>query len=113
MSILKPRNRLVNFRLTEEEFVYLREACLAQGARSISDFARSAVLRQADRSGAGLTSGGLTANASESPSTQSLAELQSMMVQLQARVGQLVEQVDSTRAPVAEPMLELVTEQLT
>ena len=108
MSILKPRNRLVNFRLTEEEFVYLREACLAQGARSISDFARSAVLRQADRSGTGLASGGLNANAGESPSTQSLAELQSMMMQLQARVGQLVEQVDSARAPVAEPILQLV-----
>ncbi len=113
MSILKPRNRLVNFRLTEEEFVYLREACLAQGARSISDFARSAVLRQADRSGAGLASGNLSVDTGESPSTQSLAELQSMMVQLQARVGQLVEQVDSTRVPVAEPILEMVTEQLT
>lgn len=99
MSILKPRNRLVNFRLTEEEFVYLREACLAQGARSISDFARSAVLRQADRSGT------LGASAGESPSTQSLADLQSMMMQLQARVGQLVEQVDAGRPPVAEPVI--------
>jgi len=85
MSILKPRNRLVNFRLTDEEFTYLKEACSAQGARSISDFARSAVLRQADRSGS-------NANA---PSTQSLAELQSMMVHLEARVGQLVQQVDA------------------
>ena len=99
MSILKPRNRLVNFRLMEEEFVYLREACLAQGARSISDFARSAVLRQADRSGAPGASAG------ESPSTQSLADLQSMMMQLQARVGQLVEQVDAGRPPVAEPVI--------
>ena len=114
MSILKPRNRLVNFRLTEEEFVYLRDACLAQGARSISDFARSAVLRQADRSGAGLAaSGSLSANTGESPSTQSLAELQSMMEQLQARVGQLVEKVDLVRAPAAEPIPELLTEQLT
>ncbi len=85
MSILKPRNRLVNFRLTDEEFTYLREACSAQGARSISDFARSAVLRQADRS----------SNSADHPSTQSLAELQSMMVQLETRVGQLVQQVDS------------------
>jgi hypothetical protein len=88
MSILKPRNRLVNFRLTEEEFVLLRDACMAQGARSISDFARSAVLRQADRSA-------ISKSASDFPSTQSLAELQSMMMQLQDRVGQLVQQVDA------------------
>ncbi len=87
MSILKPRNRLVNFRLTEEEFVYLREACVAQGARSISDFARSAVLRQADRP--------TPSPVLDGPSTQSLSELQSMMFQLEARVGQLVEQVDA------------------
>ena len=99
MSILKPRNRLVNFRLTEEEFVYLREACMAQGARSISGFARSAVLRQADKSG---TSVGTSTQ--DSPSTQSLAELQSMMMQLQTRVGQLVQQVDSVRPAIAEQL---------
>src|ERR1700754_3122277 len=94
MSILKPRNRLVNFRLTEEEFVLLRDACMAQGARSISDFARSAVLRQADRSAFSKP-----ASDFDVPATQSLAELQSMMVQLQDRVGQLVQQVDAV-APV-------------
>ena len=49
MSVLKPRNRLINFRLTEEEFEKLRDACRHQGARSISDFARSAVMTQAER----------------------------------------------------------------
>ena len=90
MSILKPRNRLVNFRLTDEEFIYLRDACLAQGARSISDFARGAVLRQADRSAP--TPPNPTV---DGPSTQSLAELQSAFFQLEARVGKLVQQVDS------------------
>lgn len=56
MSVLKPRNRLINFRLTEEEFVSLRDACRNQGARSISDFARSAVMTQAEHpSGAAET----------------------------------------------------------
>ena len=45
MAVTKPRNRLVNFRLTEEEFQSLRTASSESGARSISDFARSAVLR--------------------------------------------------------------------
>ncbi|MBI2686053.1 MAG: hypothetical protein HYX27_07035 [Acidobacteria bacterium] len=44
MAITKPRNRLVNFRVSEDEFNSLREASESGGARSISDFARCAVL---------------------------------------------------------------------
>jgi hypothetical protein len=44
MSVLRPRNRLVNFRLTEEEYENLKAVCSVKGARSISDFARSAVM---------------------------------------------------------------------
>lgn len=51
MAVTKPRNRLVNFRVSEEEFQNLREACLSGGARSISDFARSAVLNTFGSSG--------------------------------------------------------------
>lgn len=53
MSVLKPRNRLVNFRLSEEEFASLQAACRASGARSLSDFARSAVLASMERVGEG------------------------------------------------------------
>jgi hypothetical protein len=45
MSVLNPRNRLVNFRLSEEEFEKLKAASVRYGARSISEFARGAVLR--------------------------------------------------------------------
>jgi len=45
MPVFKPRNRLVNFRLSEEELEKLRASCSLYGARSLSDFARSAVLR--------------------------------------------------------------------
>ncbi len=45
MAVLKPRTKLVNFRLSEEEFQNLRQASEQLGARSISDFARSAVLK--------------------------------------------------------------------
>ena len=48
MSVLNPRNRLVNFRLSEIEFEKLKAACSRQGARSISDFARTSVLRNLD-----------------------------------------------------------------
>lgn len=43
MAVLKPRNRMVNFRLSEAEYEELRNYCLSRGARSLSDFARSAV----------------------------------------------------------------------
>jgi hypothetical protein len=45
MGVLKPRKRLVNFRLTQEEYERLAAVCAQKGAPSISDFARSAILR--------------------------------------------------------------------
>lgn len=44
MAIYSPRTRLVNFRLSEDEYQTLKEAAIRQGARSISDFARGAIL---------------------------------------------------------------------
>lgn len=44
MPVYHPRTRLVNFRLSEEEFEVLQQTCARSGARSISDFARAAVL---------------------------------------------------------------------
>ena len=62
MTVIKPRTRLVNFRLTEEEYQHLTAACSLRGSRSLSDFARSAVLRLADSPGqsAGYLPGRLT-----------------------------------------------------
>jgi hypothetical protein len=45
MVSLKPRNRLVNFRLTEEEYGKLAAVCAQKGSPSISDFTRAAILR--------------------------------------------------------------------
>ncbi len=47
MPVRNPRNRLVNFRVNVEEYESLRAACAINGARSISDFARLAVLGRA------------------------------------------------------------------
>ena len=43
MSVLKPRNRLVYFRVSEDEFQRFNHICESTGARSISDLARSAM----------------------------------------------------------------------
>jgi hypothetical protein len=55
MLVAKPRTRLVYFRVSEEEFQQFASMCQgAEGARSISDLARSAVARLiADKNGKG------------------------------------------------------------
>ena len=45
MAVLKPRERLVYFRITEDEFHRFVSVCEQEGARSVSDLARSAVQR--------------------------------------------------------------------
>jgi len=45
VAVLKPRERLVYFRITEDEFHLFASVCEQEGARSISDLARSAVQR--------------------------------------------------------------------
>lgn len=43
MPVLRPRNRIVYFRVSEDEFRQVNRVCQATGARSISDLARSAM----------------------------------------------------------------------
>ena len=44
MAITKPRNRTLIFRLSEDEYSALQAASSAQGARSLSEFAREHLL---------------------------------------------------------------------
>lgn len=48
MSVLKRRNRVVYFRVSEEEFEQYTQLCITQGAFSISDLARSAMRQMLD-----------------------------------------------------------------
>lgn len=45
MAVLKPRERLVYFRVSEDEFRQFVSVCEEAGARSVSDLARNAVQR--------------------------------------------------------------------
>ena len=45
MSVLKRRSRMVSFRLSEDEYIGLKNLCINEGARSVSDLARDAVSR--------------------------------------------------------------------
>jgi hypothetical protein len=43
MAVLRKRNKLVSFRLSEQEYEALQNISVSEGARSISDFARAAL----------------------------------------------------------------------
>lgn len=43
MTVLKPRTRMISVRLSQEEYLALRDICSITGARSVSDVTRDAV----------------------------------------------------------------------
>lgn len=45
MSVYKRKSRMISFRISDEEYEQLRKISLSQGARSVSDYARSALIR--------------------------------------------------------------------
>ena len=61
MTILKRRDRLVVFRLSQDEYDGLRAACAKQGAASISAFARSELMKSLERDRLSGVSGQLSA----------------------------------------------------
>ncbi len=88
MSVLKPRTRLVNFRLSEEEFDSLKTACQNSGARSLSDFARSAVLLSMER----VEEGGVVRG---EQSLGPLARLSRSVETLEGRIDQILSALGS------------------
>src|SRR5438552_697483 len=84
MPVFRPRNRLVNFRLSEDEFEKVRASCSLYGARSLSDFARSAVLRS-------VANGPSAVETLESPAMPVEARMlqDSKVNQLDRKVGEL------------------------
>lgn len=96
MSVINPRNRLVNFRLSEAEFEHLRTACQAMGARSISDFARSAVLEKMSQHDAGATDMG----------NKRVVQLDHKVAELETRVSQLLSLVSATGTSVTPEQVE-------
>lgn len=43
MTVFKPRSRMISIRLSDEEYSGLKRLCIAKGARSVSDLARTAM----------------------------------------------------------------------
>jgi hypothetical protein len=77
MAILKRRDRIVLFRLSQDEYERLRAACEEDGAASISAFARSEILKVID-------------SERRSPVSQQLSSLQSSVELITQRLEAIV-----------------------
>lgn len=74
----KPRNRVVVFRLSQDEYRSLQEACHRAGARNLSDYTRSEVLVCLD---AGVRGG---------PLARRFASLEERMAAIQFQLNKLL-----------------------
>lgn len=96
MAVLKSRSRLVTFRLSTDEYEDLKKACIDEGARSISDFARAAVLHRAQ-----------TRNSTKASLGDDLATLSSRLEELDGALkdlsGRIARVLGSAREPDHEP----------
>lgn len=87
MPVFNPRNRLVNFRLSEEEFERLRASSALSGARSLSDFARNAVMRSVAQNAPDAS------NAGPAP----VPTIDRKVLELETRVAELVNLIESLK----------------
>ncbi|MBM3797995.1 MAG: hypothetical protein FJW31_29035 [Acidobacteria bacterium] len=99
MSVINPRNRLVNFRLSEVEFDQLRVACQELGARSISEFARPSALEKMSQA---KSAGGPGTEASPTR----VEMLDQKVAELETRVSQLLSLVAATGTSVVPETVE-------
>lgn len=90
MAITKPRNRVVLFRLTEDEYQHLQQACEAGQARSISDYARARIL------GPDHVDGAQKPSILDADSAPSIQQVQDQLDQLHTAVETLTAMVAGT-----------------
>ena len=91
MVVLKRRSRVVTFRVSAAEYDALSQACTQSGARSISDFARAAVLHKVEAVNApvGTLSGDLMTV------TRALTELDASLADIRRRIRDVLGPVRS------------------
>ena len=100
-SILQPRTKLVNFRVTDEEYDTLRDASITGGARCLSDFARAAVLQAASSTRA--------AHAGEPAAVPHMAGLDRRIAAIETEVARLVNRFPSDEPPAVSNDQEQAT----
>ncbi len=94
MPVLKRRNRVVNFRMSEEEYKNLEQFCISRGARSISEIARSAVFELID---------GEEESANFGSAAERMRALQQRVKQLDGEVKRLARLVEGSLSPDSPP----------
>lgn len=85
MPVIQRRSRLVSFRLSEQEYLTLQNLTITEGARSISDFARSTLCEALD---AGKPTGSRDRER-ETPLNQTLEGLVTTMGELSEVISRL------------------------
>lgn len=100
VQVLKPRRRLVSFRLSEEEYQRLEAACEARQFRSVSDFVRSTIWAVLDlwESGQGIGAPMHEIALAVQANTQQMAELDRELKHLSLLLGH----TDKQEAPAPE-----------
>jgi hypothetical protein len=96
VAVLKPRERLVYFRISEDEFRQFVSVCEQEGARSVSDLARNAVQR-------------LIADGNRQREDGEMAEKMHKLESLIAAVTKQLQLLEATRNGSA-PRMELADE---
>jgi hypothetical protein len=94
MAILKRRTKLVSFRLSDEEYERVQGACMAEGARSISEYARAALQRTTATAATKTNFLQAPVPSSVQPGTQELIDT---MRELTRQLGQLASLIRSDR----------------
>ena len=85
MTVIKRRDRVIIFRLTQEEYDQLLAACLERGGRNLSDFARSQLFQRLDETRDGSAIRG------------QLSSVEQHLLELRTSVDRVLEQIEPTK----------------
>lgn len=95
MAVIRKRNKLVSFRVSEQEYEVLQNLIMSEGARSISDFARGALCDVLDHNvGAPRGQNGMAQRGNGM--NQTLEQLITTMGELNQSISRLSSLVENT-----------------
>ena len=92
MSVIRPRNRLVYCRVSEDEFAKVSNLCESVGARSVSDLFRLALTRMLNEESSGR----------DELLLQRLGDIDKIMRELSGRLGDLTTQLNGMMTETSE-----------
>jgi hypothetical protein len=94
MPVLRNNSRIVTFRVSSEEYEVLARSCMGSGARSLSEFARTAVFDRIEA----LSAPRLTLHSDLNTLGKALGELDVALREASRRISRLLGPVGTERA---------------